>query len=358
MGGVATYYQSLLNSSLPARVDLHFVQTSSRKRVLAQTGSFSLANLVWAAEDCLRFAKAVIKHRPQVSHIATAFGLSFVKHSVCVLIARLAGSRVLLHHHCGLAPLYTDRSRGWRWYFRQVIRLTNGVIALSKEWLQLAEIVPGCKVYELPNAIDLSQYRPIASQRIAPVGGPSQVNILCLGYLGRNKGTYELIESARVLRERGLPVSFDLVGEELATGEGELLKQEIARTGLEGIVRLHPPVGGEEKNAYLRKADIFAQPSYSEGMPIAIIEAMACGLPIVASRVGGIPDQVSEGVNGFLVDARRADQLAQALEKLVSDPGLRAGMQANSARLAVEKFDVEVLVPRLVKIYQEALGQA
>jgi hypothetical protein len=95
MGGIATYYQSLLNSSLPEKVDLHFVETSSQKRTLAQTGSLSFSNLISAFSDCSRFAKAVIRHRPRLTHIATAFGLSFVKHSVCVMIARLFGSRVL-----------------------------------------------------------------------------------------------------------------------------------------------------------------------------------------------------------------------------------------------------------------------
>src|SRR5450759_5634987 len=75
-----------------------------------------------------------IKHRPQVTHIATAFGLSFVKHGVCIMIARLYGSRVLLHPHCSISALYTDRSRGWQWFFRQVIRMTHGVITLSREW--------------------------------------------------------------------------------------------------------------------------------------------------------------------------------------------------------------------------------
>ena len=97
MGGIATFYQSLLNSSLPQKVDFCFVETSSQKRTLSQTGTFSFSNLMSAVSDYGRFTKAIIKHRPQLTHIATAFGLSFFKHSVCVIIARVFGSRVLIH---------------------------------------------------------------------------------------------------------------------------------------------------------------------------------------------------------------------------------------------------------------------
>jgi glycosyltransferase involved in cell wall biosynthesis len=357
MGGIATYYQSLLGSSLPERVNLLFVETSTQKRTLSQSGNFTFSNLIWAVEDCIRFAKAVIKHRPQVTHIATAFGLSFVKHSVCVLIARLAGSRVLLHHHCGLPTLYhKDKPGWWNWYFCQVIRLTNGVIALSKEWQQLTVIVPGCKVYDLPNAIALSEYHAIAQERLAAGENPSRLNVLYLGYLGRNKGTFELIEAAKEVTARGVSLHFDLVGEELGHGEKEQLQEKIIQAGLENVVTLHPPATGVDKHNFFQKADLMAYPSYSEGMPIAIIEAMASGLPIVATRVGGIPDQIQDGINGLLIEVGHADQLANALESLSSNPALRAAMQANGARIAMEKYDVEVLVPRLVKIYAETLA--
>jgi glycosyltransferase involved in cell wall biosynthesis len=358
MGGIATYCQSLLNSSLPEQVDLLFVETSSQKRTLSQTGSLSFSNLIWALEDCIRFAKAVIKHRPQVTHIATAFGLSFVKHSVCVIIARLAGSRVLLHHHCSIVAMYMDRPWWWKWYVRQIIRLTNGVIALSKEWQQLTTIIPGCKVYDLPNAIDLSAYRAIAQKRKDGEKNPLPLKVLYLGYLGRNKGTFELLDAAKEIAAKETPIFFDLVGEELSGGEKEELKQKIIQDGLDNIVTLHPPVAGDAKNDFFQKADIFAYPSYSEGMPMAVIEAMACGLPIIATRVGGLPDLVSDGINGILVDAGNPGQIASALELLSANSEMRLSMGAESSQTAGDKFDMEKLVPRLVSIYQKALTGA
>ncbi len=353
-GGVATYYQSLLNSSLPQKVDLAFVQTSSQKRALSETGKFSFFNLTSAFSDWARFTRAVIKHRPQVTHIATAFGLSFVKHSVCVLIARLLGSRVLLHPHCGFTALYTNRSRWWQWYFRRVIRHTDGVITLSTEWDQLRSVIPGCKVYFLPNALDLRPYQSIGQARRQVSAKPGEVRVLYLGYLGKEKGSFDLLEAAKQTCSRKLPLAFDLYGEDLEQGEVEQLKQQINQTGLAGVVNLHPFADAPTKVEAFCNADIFIYPSYHEGMPMAVIEAMACGLPVIASKVGGLPDLVEDGLNGLLVEPAHPGQLADALQTLSLDYGLRYTMQQNSFRRAFEQFDMETLVPRLVRIYEQA----
>ena len=355
MGGVATYYQSLLNSSLPQQVDFCFVETSSQRRTLSQSGLFTFSNLISAITDCGRFTKAVIKHRPQLTHIGTAFGLSYVKHSVCVLIARLFGSRVLLHPHCGFSALYTNQPRWWQWFFRRIIRFTNGVVTLSSEWNQLITIVPGCAVYYLPNAIDLTAYRTATLKRRVVEQNPPLLKVLYLGYLGKAKGSFDLVEAAKEILAKNIPVKIDLVGEELAKGEVERLKKQIDQTGLGNVVSLHPPVIGSKKIEMLLEADIFIYPSYCEGMPIAVIEAMASGLPIISTRVGGLPDLVKDGINGILVEAGHPDQLVRAILYLSLNPDQRFAMQMNSFQSAINNFDIEKLVPRLVNIYSKVL---
>jgi glycosyltransferase involved in cell wall biosynthesis len=358
MGGIATYYQSLLGSSLPQQVDLGFVETSSQKRTGAQSGTFSFSNLISALNDCVRFTRAVIKHQPQLTHIATTVDLSFVKHSICVIIARLFGSRVLLHPHCGFSALYTDQSRWWQWFIRRVIRLTDGVVVLSTEWNQMISIVPGCPVYYLPNAIDLSTYRNLGSDRIAEAKNPPLLKVLYLGYMGKSKGSFDILEAARGTMSKNIPVIFDLVGEDVSPGEVEQIKQQIAQTGLRNVVTLHPTASDIKKIDFFREADIFIYPSYSEGMPIAVIEAMACGLPVIATRVGGLPDLVTDGFNGILVDAGRPDQLVNALETLSRKPDLRFSMQVNGYQLAFDEYEIEKHVTRLVAIYRKTLAIA
>ena len=355
LGGVATYCQSVLGSSLGQHIDLAFVQTSTHDRDLSQAGSASLANLTAAFRDIVRFFKAVRAHRPQVCHLNTAYGSSFVKNSLCLAIARLHGSRALLHTHCSLPALYTSRPGWWRWFLRWVVRLSSGVIALSSEWQELAQIVPGRPVYLLENAIDLAPYQAIAQERRGRQAQEHPLHVLYLGYIWKAKGSFDLVEAARQVSLENKQVVFELVGSELRPPELQQLAALIQESGLEGVVSLHPPVYSEDKLACFRRAGLFVYPSYSEGMPMAVIEAMASGLPVVASSAGGLPDLVQDGVTGLLVEPGKPEQLAAALGKLIHDPALRQSMGENGACLAAQRFDIEQHAARLVEIYDRSL---
>jgi glycosyltransferase involved in cell wall biosynthesis len=358
IGGIATYYQSLLSSSLSEKVNLRFVQTSAHDRDLAQSGRATFANSFAAIKDCGRFFRAVLSHRPHICHIGTAFGLSFIKHGLCVAIAKIFKSRVLLHPHCSLSAVYSDRPGWWRWVVRQVIRLTDGVIALSSEWVQVTQIVPGSQVYLLHNAINLDPYLKIAQGRLERSRMDGVLNILYLGYLGRTKGSLDLLDAAQHLASKIIDISINLVGGELGPGELDHLRQQLEWDDLSKLVNIHPPVMGEDKLEWIRNADIFVFPSHSEGMPMAVIEAMASGLPVVASNVGGLPDLIQNGVNGILIDPGCPDQLAAALIDLASDENLRCSMGEKSLQLAKEKFDIEQHVAQLVGIYNRVLSNS
>ena len=258
---------------------------------------------------------------------------------------------MLIHPHCGLSILYTERSKEWQWFFRLVIRRTHGIVALSKEWIQLQEIIPTCQVFYLPNAIELAPYEAIAHERLEQDPENGQLRVLYLGHLGKAKGSFDLITVAQIIHSDEIPIVFDLVGEEISPGEKEQLISQIRIVKLENQVSVHPPTYGSEKLTFFRQADVFIYPSYHEGMPMAVLEAMACGLPIVATRVGGLPDLVSDGANGVLVEPGQPDQLVDALRRLLSAPELRRGMQEKSYQLTVERYDMERHVKRLIDIY-------
>jgi glycosyltransferase involved in cell wall biosynthesis len=355
MSGIGTYYEILLGSSLPDRVNLKFIDTSLRRRYGAETGSWSFSNLVSAISDCIRFTRAVSAFHPDVCHIATAFGLSFIKHSVCVAVARVLGSKVLLHPHCSFYFLYERKGRAWQYFVRKIISLCHGVVALSNEWKKLAEIVPGSRTFYLPNAINLAEFVEVGQEKIGSTTAHTCLTVLYLGHLGRAKGTFDLISAAKIVLEATHGVLFELVGHEQISGDIEQLNDQVMNAGLEQYIHIRSAVNGAGKIELFRSADIFVYPSYHEGMPMAVIEAMACGLPIVATKVGGLPDLVPPGLNGLLVPAGQPDQLANAIHQLIVNPQLRSSMQMSSFRLAQENFDIEKLVSRLLEIYQALL---
>jgi glycosyltransferase involved in cell wall biosynthesis len=353
LGGIATFCRTLLESPLRDTVDLRFVQTSSQTRDLAASGRATGANLVAGVRDVGRFVRALSAHRPAVAHICTAVGASFLKNSVCVLSARAARCRVVLHPHCSFARLYSG-PRFWRWYCDRIFRLSSAVIVLSEEWSGLAARVPAARILRLPNAIDTAPYRKVAWRRSRPAAAGAR--ILYLGHLAGVKGTDDLLGSFARLATGGVPVSLDLAGDFQAAGDEARLRAAAGRDfGPGKTVRLIPPVSGEEKLACFERADLFVFPSHFEGMPMAVLEAMAAGLPIVATAIGGLPELVADGVNGFLVPPRDPAALAAAMAKLVGDEGLRARMGEQSLERS-KKHDIRPYVEELASLYNDVLG--
>ena len=249
----------------------------------------------------------------------------------------------------------SKQGKAWQWFVRNVICLCHGVIVLSSEWKGLQEVVPNCQMYYLPNAINLLSYVDVGREKIESKGEKPFLHILYLGHIGKEKGSFDLISAAKTVLRQDYGVVFDLAGQEQVIGDMKQLSTEVVDAGLDQFIHIHPAVTGTEKIKLFRSADIFVYPSYHEGMPMAVIEAMACGLPIIATQVGGLPDLVCPGVNGLLVPAGQPDQLANAIHQLVVNPQLRYSMQTSSFRRAQENFDIEKLVSRLLDIYRALL---
>jgi glycosyltransferase involved in cell wall biosynthesis len=175
------------------------------------------------------------------------------------------------------------------------------------------------------------------------------VKVLFLGNLCQRKGVWDLI--AAVKNVDG--IILDLVGGEEDPGISQKVADFIKQEGLEGKVNLLGPKIGADKSAILENAEIFVLPSYAEGLPISLLEAMAIGLPIIVTPVGGIPSTVTDGEDCLLVPPGNITSLTEAIVKLAGDPALRRRL-GNAARIrCIESFGVENAVANICKIYSE-----
>jgi len=175
------------------------------------------------------------------------------------------------------------------------------------------------------------------------------VKILFLGRLGKRKGIYDLIDAAKHLKSRNIEI--DLFGD----GNLEEFKKLIEDNNLQEKVKIMGWISGEKKDEVLRNSDIFILPSYSEGLPMSILEAMAVGLPVISTPVGGIPEAVEDGINGFLVKAGDCVELTKKIDLLADDRALREEMGEQGYRIAKEKFDIKIIIKNLQEIYDELL---
>ncbi|MDD5326966.1 MAG: glycosyltransferase [Phycisphaerae bacterium] len=169
-----------------------------------------------------------------------------------------------------------------------------------------------------------------------------------VGSLINSKGINELAEAANALLEKYHNFRLVCVGEGPAI---EKLVQLRAGIGRDGAVVLPGLLSPQEIPMYLQGADFMVFPSHSEGMPQSVLEAMNCGLPVVATRVGGIPEAVIDGQTGILIDVKNTGQLQAATEKMINDKEFRITAGHKGYLLAKEKFDTE----KNVKKFADAL---
>jgi colanic acid/amylovoran biosynthesis glycosyltransferase len=167
-------------------------------------------------------------------------------------------------------------------------------------------------------------------------GDRGPLRVLVVGRLVSGKGLSLLLDALADVAARGHDVALDVVGEGPA---GDALRERAATLGLDGRVRWLGAVGQDEIRRHYAEADAFCLPSFAEGVPVVLMEAMATALPVVATRIAGIPELIEDGESGLLVAPARSDELADALTRLAGSPELRSQLGQRGRRAVVDGYD-------------------
>jgi glycosyltransferase involved in cell wall biosynthesis len=190
---------------------------------------------------------------------------------------------------------------------------------------------------------------PVACEAVPQ--GPRPSLVLFLGRMHADKGIFDLLEAVAAARAAVPEVRLVCAGD----GERIAVARYAERLGIADAVKFTGWVGPSGKRALFEAASVFALPSYGEGLPISLLEAMAAGVPVVASAVGGIPEVVSDGVSGLLVAPGDKASLERALRKLLIDGAFNQRIAAAARETARLRFSPERALPHLESIYG-ALG--
>jgi colanic acid/amylovoran biosynthesis glycosyltransferase len=219
------------------------------------------------------------------------------------------------------------------------------------QMLELVDDEHSDKIRVVHCGLELDQFP--APNRRARDGGP--VQLLSVGRLVREKGHYVLLDALADLKQRGTAVAVTIVGDGPQAAE---LRRQAERLGLAALVRFAGRVGQDDIRAYYEAADVFCLTSFSEGVPVVLMEAMAMELPVVASGIMGIPELVEHDRSGLLVPPARADLLADAIDRLAADPELRRRYGRHGREKVRAEFDVDRCVQRLRSLLEDATAQA
>jgi glycosyltransferase involved in cell wall biosynthesis len=303
----------------------------------------ALRKLLTAARALLALLLLVTRHRGAVLHVHSASRASFWRKSVFMAIGMLAQCPVIFHlHGGGFARFYQTECGATR---RRIVRFfldrAACIIVLSDRWQAWVRgITCNPRLVRLPNPVATVAERADTVRRNL---------ILFLGRVERDKGVFDLLDAIPALRALLPDVRLVCAG----AGDLESVARYAERLGIEEAVSLPGWVGPAEKQSLLERAAVLVLPSYAEGLPMSLLEAMAAGVPVVASGTGGIPDLVADGVNGFLCAPGDVAALERVLRRLMLDPELGRRI-ASAARESVRlRFAAEGVLAQLGEIYAE-----
>ncbi|MGB6606119.1 MAG: glycosyltransferase [Steroidobacteraceae bacterium] len=350
VGGMVTSCTALLQSSFAARLDLDLLdstQVSNPPPRLAQ-------RLVLAVRRCARFIARFERRRPDVVLLFVAVGASIVEKGAMAWYARLRGVPAVMFPRGGSVVADARGSALTRVWVRLAFRGARQIVCQSDSWRRFAIEVLGfapTNVAVVRNWTATRALLALGADRV--VEGRDPVRLLFIGWLERDKGIFELLEAARQLMRGGRRFVLDVAGDGSAAAEASAA---IVRHGLAEIVRLRGWLGDVELENALRESDVLVLPSWAEGLPNAMVEAMAARLAVVVTRVGAIPEVVTDRRSGMLVEPRDSAALATALAAVIDDPQLRHEIAAEGYRIAARDFEVEHAVERVVELINAAVG--
>jgi glycosyltransferase involved in cell wall biosynthesis len=272
------------------------------------------------------------------------------------IAARLLGVRGIVNSITGLGHLFIHPGffvgvlRGiTKILYRLSLRGTQVIFenpADQETFIRNRFIEPKQAHLVLGTGVDVNRFRPAPKHNDQPL-------ILFAGRWLATKGIHEFVEAAQRVKHKGSKARFAIAGTVDPGNPASVPPEQIEAWKRSNAVEFW---GWQaDMPSVLAQTDIFCLPSYREGVPSALLEACASGLPIIATDVPGCRDVVEGGINGLLVPPQNSDALADAIETLLADPSLRDKLGQAGRQLALEKFSLENITTQTLKVYRKAL---
>lgn len=338
-GGIVSVEKLILGQA-PSEVQIQHIST-------LEDGS-RVHKIVIFGRASWELLRRLMRKEADLVHIHLSERGSTFRKAILTLIALLFRKPVVMHAHGSEFPdfflkLPESIKQGLIWIFRKCTLF----IVLSESWKNFYINSLGLeagKVLVLPNPVKLPSQVPYRK-------GSPKVSFVFFGRIGQRKGVFDLIRAFAALHfEQKAGSRLTLAGD----GEVEQARKLVESLDLTNQVTVLDWLGPDQRDALLSKADVFVLPSYNEGLPMALLEAMAWGLPVITTPVGGIPELITQGQNGLLVNPGNIQELSGSIEALIENETLRLSL-GSAARASVLSFDIENYCSSLVSSYRSIL---
>jgi glycosyltransferase involved in cell wall biosynthesis len=362
--------QLMINSFLKDEFDLLVLRTTVHK-TNAQRGKVSAGSIGKLIVLLLKLFGMIVTQWPDsIYTIINQNKTGFVRDSCIVLVSKLFGRRVILHFRgSNFEAFYKTQSHFFKTYIRFILNRADKII-LQAEWVKekFAQFVPRPRLCVIYNAVPTAQFEGLLQTRSAHNG---EVKVLFLNHLSVAKGFVDLLEAAKTAVRENSNIHFliagDVINEEkniLFGEDGKKMEFMDIHSLVEGVKKdksldgriqfLGEVLEDQSKMDLYRTSDMFVLPSYSEGCPLSVLEAMASGLPVVVTPVGALVEIIKDKHNGFIVPLSNPQGLKEKLLTLASDNQLRRSIGESNQKLMKDKFDLKVILRQIANVFNEA----
>jgi glycosyltransferase involved in cell wall biosynthesis len=334
-GGISSVVNVYRETGLFERFSIIYVPT--------HTDGGALGKLRFCIAGWLRYMSLLLCGKIALIHVHISTGMSFWRKLLFLYPALVLRLPSILHLHGADFPeFYEDGGRLRKWLMRTAFDQVAGIIVLSHSWQRWARGIS-------TNPLIVPIYNPVALPPAVDFRARDPSSILFLGQLGSRKGTYDLLEAVARLIDKHPQLKLRMAGD----GEVEQVKAAVDRLGLHAHVDILDWVSGPQKSALLEHAAIYALPSHCEGLPMSVLEAMAAGLPVICTPVGGVPEAVTDGREGYVIPPGDIAALSAALDSLLLRTDLRQRMGEAARRKAESTFSVAHVLPQVEQLYEQ-----
>lgn len=276
-------------------------------------------------------------------HMAS-YGSSFRKMYYIKLLKK-KNKKVIVHiHGAKYLEFYNSLKKSKQMYITENLNKSDMVIALSEGWKSEFETQLNLKnVYVLNNGINTEDYERANSDCIE-----NKYKFLFLGRLGKRKGAYDLLSAIEELSKEGVNVTCYMAGD----GEIDKFRKIISEKKLEDNIKIIGWIDKEEKIELLKNISTLILPSYNEGLPMAILEGMACGKAIISTNVGSIPEVVIQDQNGIIVEPGNIEQIKNAIKQVISNDEKLINMSLNNIDAIDKNYSRKKMHETLIKYFK------
>jgi len=336
-GGVATVMEQMM-SFKQDKYRYIFVDINKNKFIKSNI----IFNIINYAYNSLKIPLIALVKRPDIIHIHSSYGADIWQKYIWLSMLKLFNFKIIIHMHASkFKEWYADLNPKNRIIVKKYFNKAEAVIVLSDAWKEYyKKIIPEKRLYVVQNAIE-----NINHDRYSRIYPKDEYVVLFLSTLCDRKGIYDLFKV--IQKDKDQHTKYVFVGR---IEHKDKIISRIQSLGIKDKCEIVGEVLGKERFKYFSSADLFVLPSYAEGLPIAMLEAMSFGLPIISTKVGAIPEVIKKK-NGILIQPGDPKGLYQAITNIRQNKILANKISINNKKLVKKCYSSNIFKKNIELIY-------